>query len=98
MLCGCSRLKLAFICLRWLIVGVATLDLLSGGRVLFGVGGGWNRPEMENHGTAYATRFQKLEEQLQALVASGPRTRRSFDQFVDFDRSGAGRSRQRTHP
>ena len=46
---------------------VATLDHLSGGRVLFGVGGGWNRPEMENHGTAYATRFQKLEEQLQAL-------------------------------
>lgn len=46
---------------------VATLDHLSGGRVLFGVGGGWNKPEMENHGTVYATRFQRLEEQLQAL-------------------------------
>lgn len=47
---------------------VATLDHLSGGRVLFGVGGGWNKPEMENHGTDYATRFQRLEEQLQALT------------------------------
>ncbi len=46
---------------------VATLDHVSGGRVLFGVGGGWNKPEMENHGTVYATRFQRLEEQLQAL-------------------------------
>ena len=36
---------------------VATLDQLSGGRVLFGVGGGWNKPEMENHGTSYKDRF-----------------------------------------
>jgi len=46
---------------------VATIDHLSGGRVLFGVGGGWNKPEMENHGTAYPTRFKRLEEQLAAL-------------------------------
>ena len=46
---------------------VATIDRMSGGRVLFGVGGGWNKPEMENHGTDYATRFQRLEEQLAAL-------------------------------
>jgi probable F420-dependent oxidoreductase len=48
---------------------VATLDHLSGGRVLFGVGGGWNKPEMENHGCDYTTRFARLEEQLQALKA-----------------------------
>jgi probable F420-dependent oxidoreductase len=46
---------------------VATLDLVSNGRVLFGVGGGWNKPEMENHGTTYATRFARLEEQIEAL-------------------------------
>jgi len=65
---------------------VATLDLLSGGRVLFGVGGGWNRPEMENHGTAYATRFRKLEEQLRALVAIWTEDEAQFHgRFVDFD-------------
>src|SRR4051794_20284372 len=36
---------------------VATLDHLSGGRFLFGVGGGWNREEMENHGTDPTKRF-----------------------------------------
>src|ERR671937_3221613 len=35
---------------------VATLDRLSGGRVLFGIGGGWNAGEMENHGTPFQTR------------------------------------------
>ena len=30
---------------------VASLNLVSGGRVVFGVGVGWNREEMENHGT-----------------------------------------------
>src|SRR5262245_41251252 len=39
---------------------VATLDVVSGGRMLFGVGGGWNKPEMENHGTTYTTRFARL--------------------------------------
>ncbi len=46
---------------------VASLDLLSGGRFDFGVGGGWNREEMEHHGTDFATRFKRLEEQLRAM-------------------------------
>ena len=46
---------------------VATLDHVSGGRVLLGLGAGWNREEMENHGTVYADRFRKLEEQMRAL-------------------------------
>ncbi len=46
---------------------VATLDHISNGRVLLGLGGGWNREEMENHGVHYATRFKKLEEQMRAL-------------------------------
>jgi alkanesulfonate monooxygenase SsuD/methylene tetrahydromethanopterin reductase-like flavin-dependent oxidoreductase (luciferase family) len=37
---------------------VASLDQVSGGRFLFGIGGGWNQDEMEDHGTVYATRFK----------------------------------------
>src|SRR5438270_2448007 len=39
---------------------VASLDALSGGRFEFGIGGGWNAEEMENHGAVFATRFKKL--------------------------------------
>src|SRR5262249_18273358 len=39
---------------------VASLDLLSGGRLLFGIGGGWNAEEMENHGTVFKTRWKLL--------------------------------------
>jgi probable F420-dependent oxidoreductase len=48
---------------------VATLDVLSGGRFLFGVGAGWNREEMENHGTDPATRFGLLRERVLAMQA-----------------------------
>ena len=46
---------------------VATVDLLSGGRFLFGVGAGWNRQEMANHGTDPSTRFALLEERVDVL-------------------------------
>jgi probable F420-dependent oxidoreductase len=45
----------------------ATVDRLSGGRFIFGVGGGWNVEEMENHGTVFKTRFKKLKEQVLAV-------------------------------
>ena len=65
---------------------VATLDHLSGGRVLFGVGGGWNKPEMENHGCEYTTRFQRLEEQLQALKIIWTENEAQFHgDYVNFD-------------
>jgi probable F420-dependent oxidoreductase len=48
---------------------VASVDLLSGGRFLFGVGGGWNRDEMEDHGTVFETRFKLLRENVQAMKA-----------------------------
>ena len=38
---------------------VASIDQASQGRFLFGVGGGWNQDEMEDHGTVYATRFKR---------------------------------------
>ena len=48
---------------------VSTLDLLSGGRFLFGVGAGWNREEMESHGTDPRTRFSLLGERIEAMKA-----------------------------
>ena len=48
---------------------VASLDLLSGGRFLFGVGAGWNREEMENHGTDPGTRFSLMRERVEAMKA-----------------------------
>src|SRR5215216_1359176 len=48
---------------------VATLDHLSGGRFLFGVGGGWNREEMANHGTDPSVRFRLLRERVEAMKA-----------------------------
>lgn len=46
---------------------VASLDLVSGGRVIVGVGGGWNREEMEDHGTDPTTRFKLLRERVLAM-------------------------------
>jgi probable F420-dependent oxidoreductase len=46
---------------------VATIDVLSGGRFLFGVGGGWNREEMRNHGTRFESRWKILRERIEAM-------------------------------
>src|SRR5437764_2690453 len=46
---------------------VATLDFLSGGRFLFGIGGGWNREETENHGTDPTRRCAVIRERILAL-------------------------------
>jgi len=48
---------------------VASLDFLSNGRVIFGIGGGWNREEMEDHGTDFATRWKLLRERIEAMKA-----------------------------
>src|SRR5262249_6012348 len=48
---------------------VASLDQISSGRFIFGIGGGWNAEEMENHGTIYETRFKKMREQIEAIKA-----------------------------
>jgi probable F420-dependent oxidoreductase len=48
---------------------VATLDHISGGRFLFGVGAGWNIEEMENHGTDPGTRFRRMRESVEAMKA-----------------------------
>jgi probable F420-dependent oxidoreductase len=64
---------------------VATLDQLSHGRFLFGVGGGWNRPELENHGADFPSRFRKLTEQIEALKIVWTRDEPEIHgEFVDF--------------
>jgi probable F420-dependent oxidoreductase len=65
---------------------VASLDVLSGGRFLFGVGGGWNAEEMEHHGTVFKTRFRKLQEQVRALKTIWTQEVAEFHgEFVNFD-------------
>src|SRR5260370_19255574 len=46
---------------------VASLDQMSKGRFLFGIGCGWNAEEMEDHGTIFQTRTLKLREQIEAM-------------------------------
>lgn len=65
---------------------VATLDFLSGGRVLFGVGAGWVREEMRNHGTDPRTRGVLLDERLAAMVEIWTRDEAEYHgRYVDFD-------------
>ena len=65
---------------------VASLDLLSRGRVLFGVGVGWNREEMRNHGADPTTRGALIDEQLAALKAIWTSDQAEFHgKYVDFD-------------
>src|ERR1700730_12272647 len=49
---------------------VASLDHLSNGRFLFGIGAGWNREEMANHGTDFSTRWKLMRERVEAMKAS----------------------------
>lgn len=79
---------------------VASLDRLSGGRFVFGVGGGWNVDEMENHGTAYATRFKLLREHVLAMKALWTKEEAAFHgEFVRFDPVWSyPKPAQRPHP
>ena len=66
---------------------IASLDQLSGGRFIFGIGGGWNVEEMENHGAKYETRFKQMREHVLAMKELWTREEASFDgEFVKFDR------------
>ena len=65
---------------------VASLDLVSVGRVIFGVGTGWSREEMRNHGTEPRTRGRLLNERLGAIKEIWTKDRAEFHgEFVDFD-------------
>src|SRR3954468_17116994 len=65
---------------------VASLDVISDGRALFGVGVGWNREEMRNHGTDPKTRGALMDEQLAALKEIWTKDEAEFHgRHVDFD-------------
>ncbi len=65
---------------------VATLDQISGGRFLFGVGAGWNAEEMEDHGTDFATRFELMRERVLAMKAIWTEDEAEYHgDYVDFD-------------
>jgi probable F420-dependent oxidoreductase len=66
---------------------VASLDRLSGGRLFFGVGAGWNLEEMRNHGTDPAKRFRILRERVEACKAIWTEEEATYrGEFVNFDR------------
>jgi probable F420-dependent oxidoreductase len=65
---------------------VATLDRLSNGRVIFGIGGGWNVEEMGNHGTEYKWRWRVLRERTLAMKEIWTEDEAEFHgEFVNFD-------------
>ena len=81
---------------------IATLDRLSGGRFIFGIGGGWNAEEMENHGTSFKTRWRLFRERVLAMKeiwtkrrGRVPRRVRQLRQDLVATRS---RSRSRIRP
>ncbi|MBI3637371.1 MAG: LLM class F420-dependent oxidoreductase [Candidatus Rokubacteria bacterium] len=65
---------------------VASVDFVSGGRFLFGIGGGWNIEEMEHHGTDPKTRFKRLAEQVRACREIWTKDEPQFHgDYVNFD-------------
>ncbi len=65
---------------------VATIDFLSGGRMIFGIGGGWNVEEMANHGTNFKTRWKLLRERVEAMKAIWTNENAEYHgELVSFD-------------
>jgi probable F420-dependent oxidoreductase len=65
---------------------VASLDHVSAGRFLFGVGAGWNEEEMENHGTDPRRRFGLMRERIEAMKAIWTEEEAEYHgRYVDFD-------------
>jgi probable F420-dependent oxidoreductase len=64
---------------------VASLDQVSGGRFLFGIGAGWNAEEMADHGTDFKSRFEVMRERVEAMRAIWTRVKPEYSgQFVQF--------------
>jgi len=64
----------------------ASLDVISDGRFIFGIGAGWNREEMENHGASYKQRWKIVREKILAMKTIWTEDEPEFHgEFVDFD-------------
>ena len=79
---------------------VASVDMLSGGRFVFGIGGGWNAEEMENHGTEYKKRWRLLRERVLAMKEIWTKDEAEFHgEFVNFDKLWSyPKPTQKPHP
>ena len=79
---------------------VASVDVLSGGRFLFGVGAGWNIEEMRNHGTDASRRFGVMRERIEAMKAIWTEDEASYSgRYVSFERIWCWpKPAQRPHP
>ncbi len=65
---------------------VASLDVISGGRFVFGIGAGWNQEEMENHAVDFSTRWKLVREKVLAMRAIWTEDEPEFHgEFVDFE-------------
>jgi probable F420-dependent oxidoreductase len=65
---------------------VASIDQVSGGRFLFGIGNGWNQDEIENHGIKFADRHKVARERVEAMKAIWTQTKAEYHgEFVNFD-------------
>ncbi|MBN8909275.1 MAG: LLM class F420-dependent oxidoreductase, partial [Rhodospirillales bacterium] len=65
---------------------VASIDQVSGGRFLFGIGNGWNQDEMENHGTVYETRHKLARERVEAMKEIWTKSKAEYHgEMVNFD-------------
>ena len=79
---------------------VASLDHISNGRFIFGIGGGWNREEMADHGTDFPTRWKLLRERVEAMKAIWTQEEATYSgEFVNFERIWSHpKPAQRPHP
>ena len=68
---------------------VASLDMISGGRVIFGIGAGWNVEEMEDHGAVFKRRWKIVKEKILAMRQIWTKEAAEFHgEFVNFDPIG----------
>ena len=79
---------------------VSTIDQLSGGRFLFGVGNGWNQDEIENHGTVFKTRHKLARERIEAMKTIWSEEEPEYHgEIVNFDKMKQWpKPVQRPHP